>query len=212
MNTSRPASILFVVLLTVAAVAAGPGTVAAQDDGSVLDGFLDDEGEEADWSAAAMGVLDKTTWWASNIDPLSDAEEDRQKALEDRAALQQAFNSQNESIQNYTNARFGGNESAWNVIAIEHVRGEGETTQYLVADVENGSFANARMVNSTERPVDRTVTLSGYASDNAHAELDTFVEEFVDEDRGVTRAYTTRLATEYSGYVDLPEGFTNDSA
>ncbi len=209
---TRPASVLLVVLLTVGAIAGAPGTVAAQDDGGVLDGFLDDEDTDPDWSATAMGVLEKTSWWASNFDPFSDSEDDREKALADRAALQQAFNSQNESIQNYTNARFSGNESAWNVIAIEHVRDEGNATQYIVADVENDSFANARMVNNTDRTIDRTVTLSGYASDNAHAELDTFVETFVAEDRDITAAYTTKLAAEYSGYVDRPEELTNDSA
>ncbi len=211
MNTTRPASVLLVALLTTAAVGGAPAAVAAQDGGGVLGDFLDEDDEDGvDWSAAAMATLNKNIWWASNFDPLSDADEDREKALADRADLQQAFNSHNESIEDYTNARFGGNESAWNVIEITHERDDGNATQYLVADVTNDSFQNARMVNTTDRPVDQSVTLSGYASDAAHDELDHFVEEFVAEDRDVTVAYTTRLATEYSGFVEEPEELTND--
>ncbi|MFD1527597.1 MULTISPECIES: hypothetical protein [Halolamina] len=211
MNTTRSASLLLAAVLTIGVVGAAPATVAAQDDSGVLGDFLDDTDEDGiDWSAAAMATLDKTRWWASNFDPLSDTDEDREKALADRADLQQAFNTHNESIEDYTNARFGGNESAWNVIETTHVRDDGNATQYLVADVSNDSFQNARMVNTTDLPVDKSVTLSGYASDAAHDELDLFVEESVAEDRDVTVAYTTRLAAEYSGYVEPPEGLTND--
>ena len=201
---------LLVALLLIGAVAGGAPAVAAQsDDGGILSDFLDDE-SESDWAATLGGVTDKMLWQASQYVSFSDAEEDQQTAEADRADLQQTFNANSESIENYTNARFGGNASAWNVIEITHIRDDGNATQYLVADVTNGTFHNATMVNTTERTVDHEVTLEGYASDAAHEELDTFVSAFVTEDKDVTIAYTTRLATEYSGYVDRPEALTND--
>lgn len=207
----RTLSSVTAALLVIAAIAGAPLAVSADDGGGALDGFLeDDEDDGVDWSATAQGVLNKNLWQASQYLSISDTEEDEQEAERDRADLQEAFNANNESIEAYANDRFGGNETEWDVIAVEHVRGEGDATHYLVADVENDSFANARMVNDTERDIDHRVTLRGYASDSAHDELDRFVEEYVANDSDVTTAYTTRLAAEYSGYVDRPEALTDD--
>ncbi len=201
--------ILLALVVVLASTAAAP-TVAADSGDSVLGDFVDDE-SDTDWSAVAAGVMDKVLWQASQYTSLSDAEADQQAAEADRADLQETFNANNESIENYTNARFGGNASEWDVIAINHVRDDGEATQYLVADANESNFSNARMVNSTDRTVDKELTLKGYASDNAHTELETFVEEFVSEDRDVTQSYVRELASKYSGYVELPEGVTNES-
>lgn len=204
---------LLVALAVVMAMVGGAPAVAAQsDDAGILSDFLDDE-EEGAWAsakAAAAGTLDKSIWWASNFDPLSDAEEDQQKAEQDRADLQQTFNANSETLTNYTSTYFGGTATEWDVIAIHHVRGEGNATHYIVADGENSTFSNASMVNTTDRTVDHEVTLEGAASDNAGAELETFVEEFAEPDKPVTASYTSRLATQYSGYVDRPEALTND--
>ncbi|MFW5911658.1 MAG: hypothetical protein ACOCQV_02860 [Halolamina sp.] len=203
--------VLAVALLLIVAGASAPMAVSAQsDDGGVLDGFLDDEDDGTDLSATVAGVVDKNVWQASQYLSLSDADEDQQAAEQDRHDLQQAFAANNESIESYANDRFDGNASEWDVIEIAHVRDEGNATHYLVADAENGSFENARMVNETDRDVDHTLTLEEYASDAAHAELDTFVTDYVATDRNVTTGYATRLAAEYSGYVERPEVFSDD--
>lgn len=206
--------VLIALLVVLAAVGAGAPTVAAQsDDGGILDDFLDEEDEDSAWASAkamATGTLNKNLWWVSNFDPLSDADEDQQTAEQDRAALQQTFNANSETLANYTSSYFGGDAAEWDVIAIHHVRGEGNATHYLVADATNSTFSNASMVNTTDRTVDHEVTLEGYASDNAAAELETFIEEYAANDTRVTTAYTARLATEYSGYVDRPEALTDD--
>lgn len=205
---------LLAALLVVVAMCAGAPAVAAQsDNGGVLGDFLDDDEEDSRWAAvkaAATGTLNKNLWWVSNLDPLSDAEADQQKAEQDRADLQETFNANSETIANYSSTYFGGSASEWDVIAIHHVRDDGNVTQYLVADADNSTFSNASMVNTTDRTVDHEVTLEGAASDNAGAELDTFVETFAAVDNPVTREYVSRLATEYSGYIDRPEALTDD--
>ncbi len=202
--------IIIAAMVVLAAIAGGTAGVAAQsEDDSILDDFVDDE-SDTDWSAAANGVYQKISWQVSQYTSFSDENADQEAAEGDRADLQEVFNANNQSIENYTNARFTGNASAWNVIAIPHVRDDGMATQYIVADANNSTFSNAAMVNTTNRTVDKELTLSGFASDNAHVELQTFLDEFVAEDRGVTKSYVSELTTKYSGYVELPEGVTTN--
>lgn len=198
---------VLLALVVVLATVSGASVVAADSDGTFGE-FIGDDDEGTDWRAVVDGILSKNKWYVSNLLSVSDEDADQEAAESDRGDLQATFNANNQSIENYTNARFSGNASEWDVIAIHHVRDDGEATHYLVATSNNSTFSNAQMVNSTDRAVDKEVTLRGYASDNAHNELDHFISEFVAEDRSINRSYLKELATEYSGYVDEP--FTDE--
>ena len=205
--------ILLALLVVCAAIAGSTVGVAGQSDDGVLGDFLDDEDDGTNWServsALASGAAAKASWYAGQALSLSDADADQEAAEADREDLQQEFNANNESIENYMNTRFDGNASKWDVIAVHHIRDDGEATHYIVADGNGSAFSNARMVDATDRSVDKEVTLSDYASDNAATELETFIGDFVEEDKGVTSTYLQRLAHKYSGYVETPEGFEN---
>ena len=193
-------SLLLAALLVSAAVA--PGATAQSDEG-VLEDLVDDD-DDRDWSAIAGAVLERATWRVSQIS--IDGPTDEELATQDRGALQAAFNEHNETIERYVNDRFGGNYSGWNVIAVHHVRGDAEVTHYLVADITNSTFVDARMVNSTDRSVDTEVTLEKMASDRADGELETFVESYAEPNETVDADYVDRLAAKYAGNVDPPEG------
>jgi len=197
----RRLNLALAALLVLGAVA--PAATAQSDDG-VLENLVEDDSEDRDWSAIVGAALERASWSVSQIS--FDGPADQEIAEEDRGDLQETFNANNATIETYVNDRFSGNHSAWDVIAITHVRGDGEATQYLVADVNNSTFVNARMVNSTDRTVDKKVTLEKMASDRAHEELETFVEEYAEPNQTVDGSYVDQLAAKYGGNVDPPEG------
>jgi len=196
---------LLTVLLAALLVSAAVAPVAtAQSDEGVLEDLVDDEDDGTDWSAVAAAALERASWRVSQVS--IGGPSDESLAKQDRGELQHNFNAHNETIEAYVNDRFGGNHSDWNVIAIHHVRGDAEVTQYLVADVNNSSFVNSRMVNSTGRTVDKEVTLSAMASDNARDELQTFYNDYAEPNETVDDSYVDQLAAKYAGNVDPPEG------
>jgi len=198
----RLLTVLLAALLVSAAVA--PAATAQSDEG-VLEDLVDDDGEDRDWSAIASAAVERLSWSVSHSSVFG-GPADEELAKEDRADLQDAFNQNNATIETYVNDRFGGNHSAWNVIAVNHVRGDAEVTNYLVADVNNSTFVDARMVNSTDRTVDKEVTLEKMASDQAHEELARFVEDYAEPNTTVDADYVDQLAAKYGGNVDPPEG------
>lgn len=195
---------LTAVLAILVVLASLSAPVAAQDS-SVWDSFTDQDASTVDTVLAGVsGLLERVRYSASAMSPLSGTN-DSEAVATDATQLRETFNNNSAAIETYVNARFEGNESEWNVIEIRQVRGDETETQYLVADVENDSFANVSMVESTDRTVDKTVELRSYASDNAANELDTFITEFVDEDRDLTQSYQSELASKYGGHVALPK-------
>lgn len=194
------------LLLTALTVGVAP---AAADSNGVLGDFGDGEDDGRDWGgtvkAGIAGSLERIQWQVSQLRTSSD--DGTNLAESDAVALQDQFNAANTTLEPYVNNRFGGNYSAWNVIEITHTRDDETFTHYIVADVDNESFVNAKMVNSTNRTVDKQLGLSGFASDNAASELDYFATEFAEPGNNVTDAYEAELASKYGKDVTLPEGF-----
>lgn len=208
MLQTRTASLLVAALTVTAMVGMAMPAVAQSD--SVLSDFEDDEDEG--WLSTdtlisgVAGAADRVAYWASSASPLRDEPDPTEQARADRAALQDVYNSHSNSIEGYVNARFSGTHSEYNVIKITHERDGEQATQYLVADVENSSFTNSTMTNSTDRSVDQTVVLGDYASAEAGSELEQFHEEYVTAGEDVDQAYMANLASKYKGHVETPEG------
>jgi SAM-dependent methyltransferase len=107
-----------------------------------------------------------------------------------------------DAIQAWVNARTTATTDA-DVLALDlDADGDGDAvTVYLVADVNGSDYANASLVEATDRTPDHECTLEEEAAANADEELATFRERFVDESRDVSVAYQDRLAAQYAGQV-----------
>lgn len=199
----RLAALLVAALLVTAAV---PGGVAAQDDdGGLLDG-MDGPGGlldaiRAGFSAAndAIGSLVRSASYQVTGPDRTPAEQ--------ADATAAVVNNNSDALVNYTNARFSGSATAWDVVAVEFTNTDTDetATRYLVATTENGSFTSVEMVETTNRTVDATLGLEDAAAANADRELTHFVEAYVDEDRALDTALRSRLSA-YAGDIDLPDG------
>jgi hypothetical protein len=108
----------------------------------------------------------------------------------------QAFNERSESFVTYANDR---NVSGGEVVQITFDQTDAEESVYLVAEYNETSNAydSAAMVNTTDRSVDETVTVSGMAADNAADEIEAFHSEFVEDNEDVT---TSWLASKWAAY------------
>lgn len=202
---------ILALLLVLAAVPAP--AIADEDDGlGVFDDGDDDLtlAERVGAANDALAGVAARVWWDAKSLFSSDA--DDATAVEQQADdVQELVNEHNESLETYINDRFDGDASDWNVIAVRFEQGEHGETRYLVADVNetDQTFENGSMVESTDRDVDATVVLEDYAAANAADELDSFIENYVEEDRDVDAALRRRLAQQYLGDVELPDEVTD---
>lgn len=207
MIRTSTATVLLSALLVIVAVA--PGAVVAQDD-SIWDGFSEDEDEVSITdrisiaNAEVAALLDRISYSVSSRTTSDDADA---RATEYADAFANTFAEHNETLETYTNDRFTGDASQYNVIAFEFVVDDAETTRYLVADVNatDDTFHNSSIVGQTDRSVDYTITLEEYAAKNAADELDYFAEEYAAENRGIDKQLLTRMANRYAGDIELPD-------
>ncbi len=92
------------------------------------------------------------------------------------------FNEHNASLETFVSERLTA-DTNHDVFAVYfHDREDGNVTRYVVSDVENGSWTNARVLtpaefDATNRTVDQWVSLDWYQSRAAGDELETFVDE-----------------------------------
>lgn len=206
MHKKRLVTAVFVGLLVLSAGVATP--VAAQE-GGILDDFQSEEESSTTGMALAAidGITDRVSYWAGGINPFGDEPKPETAVSNDAADLRSVVNNNSSAIETYVNDRFSGNASEWNVIEITHERDGAATTHYLVADVNasSGDFENVSMVTSTNRTVDQSLVLEGYASDRAAAEMSYFVENYVKADKNITGEYISRLGSKYKGHYELPD-------
>jgi hypothetical protein len=207
---TRPRTTLLIATLAVLALLAGAAIPAAAShdttdsdaDSSVTDALFgtsdsDDDGLVGDITrtvggglGVASGTLDRVAYQYSPFGPEPDSAE--QNAEE----TMQAFNERSESFVTYANDR---NVSGGEVVQITFDQADAEETIYLVAEYNQTSdaYESAEMVNTTDRTVDETVTVSGMAADNAAAEIEAFHSEFVEPNDDVT---TSWLAKQWAAY------------
>jgi len=203
-----------VALLLIASISGG---VAAQtdDENSLFEQLTGEDtddktlGDRVDAVTAALdGYVERATYAASSAQATLDGTSDAERAQEYATNATEVYNAHNETIESYTNKRVNVTVAEWDTIAVEFGVGDATATRYLVADEQNGVFANSQMVNDTSREVDHTLRLDGYAAKNAGEELEYFAEEYAAEDKNVDASLMTRMQA-YAPSVDLPEEVMN---
>lgn len=183
-------SLAVVLLISLVATAAAPG-VAAADESSVFDRVTDAVGTfyEALFGAVRGEIARKFG---------EPADRDAAQAADD---LQAEYNASSDTLEAWVNARTEAT-TAENVLELELDIDDGETTIYLVADVNDSDYENSSIVDSTDREVDERCELEDAAARNAADELETFVDEFAEDDEDVSTAFLSRLERQYRGLVD----------
>lgn len=148
--------------------------------------------------AGAQGLYERTLHWATSAVSGEDPDPEQQ-ATDTR----EVFNAHNESLRTYINDR-NASDSAYQVIEIEFVHEDASSSIFVVADYNatTGEYDALEAVEATDRNVDESVTLEGYAAANASAEFEHFVEAFVEPDEDVGDAYKAELAAKYARNVE----------
>jgi hypothetical protein len=138
---------------------------------------------------AASGTVDRALYEA----PFGPEPDSAEANADD---TMQAFNEHSSDFVAYANDR---NVSGGEVVQITFDQRDAEETIYLVAEYNQTSdqYDSAQMVNTTDRTVDETVTVSGMAADNAAEEIEAFHSEFVESNADVT---TSWLAKQWAAY------------
>lgn len=208
MPGTKTLSVLLAVCMVTAAV--GPAVAQTEDDGGLFDGLTGDEdmtlSDRLDAANGAIaGWVDRLTYQART---LADDRDESQRADDYATDLAETYNSNNDTLETWVNARFSGNASDWNVVKVTLKQEDATATRYLVADVDNttGNFTDSKMVNSTTRTTDAELTLEANAASNAADELQTFVHDYAAKDKTPGRTYLSRMAQQYAGNVELPDG------
>jgi hypothetical protein len=158
----------------------------SDSDGGVLDSAIQTAG-------AAYGVVSGQADRALYASPFGPEPDSAEANAED---TMQAFNDHSSDFVDYANGR---NVSGGEVVQITFDQADASETIYLVAAYNQTSdqYDSAQMVNSTDRTVDETVTVSGMAADNAASEIEAFHSEFVEDNDDVT---TSWLAKQWAAY------------
>lgn len=121
-------------------------------------------------------------------------------ASDEFADVQSYYNDRSTEFEGWVNDRTPASTDH-DVIEIEFQL-EGETeTGYLLANVSNGNYTETAIKTSTNRTVDETVTMCGYAADSARDELKTFYKEYVEPGNDVETGYLGGLAGRYKSHT-----------
>ncbi len=189
------ASIVFAALLVSSAVA--PPALADDGEESFFDGLVDDEsGVGLDQKIAT--TISSATSWASRTSAtlFNDESGNATKYAEE---FESEFESANETTVDYANARVNAT-SGRDVFRLSfHDRDGGNTTRYLVADVDGDDWANAHVVESVpmNRQVDHYVEFDWYQSKHAAEEFETFVSEYARSGGDLSAGYRATLLGKY---------------
>ena len=122
-------------------------------------------------------------------------------ATELAGQFQTTFNSNSGDYQQWANNRSTASTSL-DVLAVTFSQNDSNETVFLTADVVDGEYRNASVVDTTDREPDESCELEGNAARNAADELGTFDERFVAEDGNVTNDYLASMGSRYGGNVE----------
>lgn len=190
---------LFLALLVVGAAIGGASmgvTAQSDDDGAFFDGLVgdgDDQGllEEAGvWIAEATSGASRT--YAAYLG-------DEANASSYASDFETEFNENNASLEAFASERLTADTNHDVFVLYFHDREEGNVSRYVVSDVENGSWTNARVLtksefDATNRTADQWVSLDWYQSRNADDELAEFVDEHAEPNEDLS-------TTDKAGYL-----------
>jgi len=190
-------SIVFAALLVSSAVASP--ALAAEDDDGFFDGLVDDDSDVSLTEKAGMYVTSATSWATRKRASVFSDSGNATRYADD---FESEFDANNETIESYSSARLDAT-SDYDVFRVEfHDRDDNTVSRYVVADVSNGSWENARVVNQSEfdslnRTQDHYVSLDWYQSKHAADELDAFVGDYATEDKDLTASYRAKMLAQY---------------
>jgi len=131
---------------------------------------------------------------------------DQKQASKYATSFATDYNKHNASIENYANKRFSGDASKYDTIEIDFDVGDAKATRYMVADANGSTFSNSRIVNSTNRTVDKTIGLHDFAAAKATSEFDRFRSKYVAKHKNINHGLMVRMAQHYGTLIDLPNG------
>ncbi|WP_255149779.1 hypothetical protein [Halorarius halobius] len=210
---SLRALVAIVVIVTGVTTTAVVAPAAAQTDTEdrILEGVFGDDGEtsvsdyaRAGW-ALASGAADRARHWTSKRVPSFLAESvpalapEETSAVEEASAVTTYYNSHNETLEAYVNER--GNFTGNHTVKVTWKLDGEEETRYVLAN-ESGGDVSTRMVESTNRTADETVTVCGFAAESSYEELQHFVEEYAEPNEDLDASYLARLKGRYGDDVD----------
>lgn len=189
-----------VCTLVLLSVLAGASGGAAADPGGVLsDVDADETCEDALITTAckatnyASGLVDR----ALDLNPLRSNDPTAAEAADD---IQTTFTTHNESIEAWINQRTTASTDA-DTLKLTIQLDDERATVYVLGDVTDGNYTNARAVQSTDREPDGACTLEANAARNASDELDTFAEEYANPGDDLSREHMRYLVGRYGGNV-----------
>lgn len=197
--------LLVALLVATAAIGAGSMGVAAQseDDSAFFDDLVAEDDDE--------GLLEGTGTWfvgmTSGITRTITAYVGSSEAASTYASdFEAEFNDHNESLEAFANERVAADTDHDVFVLYFHDRNDGNVSRYVVSDVENGSWTNARVLTQSEfeatnRTADQWISLDWYQSRAAGDEL----AEFVDEHAEPNESLSTVDKAAYLGKYGAPE-------
>lgn len=202
--TQRTLAVILAVLVAMTLVPAPAAAGHAAGDDSFLDDFVDSDGETVVEEALriAASAPGKVAKLQSRLFDRDDGD-----ASEHAADFQTEFNTHNESTTAWVNDHVDA-DSDRDVFELVFADRDGNSaTVYLVADVTDGDYANARVVDQEtfdglNRTVDHTVEADWFLSRHAASEFETFHSDFVDEDENLTRTYKAKMVSKYGDSVE----------
>lgn len=133
-------------------------------------------------------------------------------AAEAASQFQSYYNDRNDAFTSYLNQRTSDDDivlTAYDTIEITFTVGNESETRYLIGLVDGGRYATTTVVNQTNRTIDHTVELSGWAAVEAQSELKTFHDQFVVEGNPPSESYQTQLREKYG--PDISGSLVNET-
>lgn len=202
------ALVAIAVLLTgVTTAAIAPAAAQSDSDDPVLSGAFDSENatvrDVLSGGYAAAKAYGDRIWFDLSGGVAGDAvpflARDATSAAEQATAVTTYYNEHNETLEEYVNSR---KDLSRNSTVEVTWQLDGETaTRYVVAN-STGSNVTTEMVSSTNRTVDETATVCGFAAASSYEELKHFTEEYAEPDKDVDAAYLGRLKGRYGEDVE----------
>ena len=192
---------LVVVFIAALLVTSAVQPAVAQED-DYWDGLVTEDGDIVTRILEGIGNL------------LGDLARTQDKYLGDEGAdaatyvadIQSTFNESNATIGAYASERLPADTGHDVARIYVHDEDGGNETLYLVSDVENESWTNARLVDQASfedlnRSVDFWVSMDWFVSKHAADELETFVDDYADENRNLSRSYQLRKISKYGSGI-----------
>ncbi len=193
---------LFLALLVVtAAIGAGSMGVAAQsdDDGAFFDDLVADDDDDGLLKSAGVWIAGATSGISRTIAAYTGDENDAGAYAED---FETEFNENNESLEAFASERLTADTNHDVFVLHFSDREDGNVSRYVVSDVENGSWTNARVLTpsefeTTNRTADQWISLDWYQSRNAGDELAEFVDDHAEPNEDLSAADKASYLAKY---------------